>query len=323
MLGGTYGQESLVAWNLDPRFLERREQQLRRCLELDPSIPECHVGLASQAVLQGSVADAIRSAERAVELGPNYWAVHVFLGLARLRQGQPLRAIESLQRAIRLNPRGEEIYGGLAFANFQAGRVQEAVELWQRVRAANPDAVPGRILLASHYEAAGDHAQARVLVEEIRAVNPDLTVQQLAHIGLVRALAPEHVSTIQENLRSAGLPDQVEAQPDAAAPHASGRPGIAVLPFCNLSADPEQEYFVDGVTEDLTAMLSRSRDLLVISRSSSLPLRVSAFRPEGGGTRAGGRLRRGGPPSATAGHGPCARYIASGGSSRRRAGREG
>jgi adenylate cyclase len=42
-----------------------------------------------------------------------------------------------------------------------------------------------------------------------------------------------------------------------------------MLPFCNLSGDPEQEYFSDGVTEDLTAVLSRSPDLLVISRTSS------------------------------------------------------
>jgi adenylate cyclase len=53
------------------------------------------------------------------------------------------------------------------------------------------------------------------------------------------------------------------------APHSSGRPGIAVLPFCNLSGDPEQEYFSDGVTEDLTAVLATSPDLLVISRSSA------------------------------------------------------
>jgi len=63
-----------------------------------------------------------------------------------------------------------------------------------------------RILLASYYEAAGDPTQARVLVEEIRAVNPDLTVQQITDIVAVRALGPEHVSRIQENLRRAGLP---------------------------------------------------------------------------------------------------------------------
>ncbi len=77
------------------------------------------------------------------------------------------------------------------------------------------------------------------------------------------------IRALGENLRKAGLPDRVEAQSDEAAPHASGRPGIAVLPFCNLSGDPEQEYFAYGVTEDLTAVLSRSPDLLVISRSSS------------------------------------------------------
>jgi adenylate cyclase len=52
-------------------------------------------------------------------------------------------------------------------------------------------------------------------------------------------------------------------------PPPSDKPSIAVLPFCNLSSDPEQAYFADGVTDDLTAMLSRSPDLLVISRSSS------------------------------------------------------
>ena len=44
------------------------------------------------------------------------------------------------------------------------------------------------------------------LEELIRAVNPDPTVQQIADITAVRALGPDHVSTIQANLRSAGLP---------------------------------------------------------------------------------------------------------------------
>ncbi len=47
------------------------------------------------------------------------------------------------------------------------------------------------------------------------------------------------------------------------------KPSIAVLPFANMSGDPEQEYFVDGVIEDITIALSQFRWLFVIARSSS------------------------------------------------------
>ena len=47
------------------------------------------------------------------------------------------------------------------------------------------------------------------------------------------------------------------------------RPSIAVLPFQNLGVDPEQEYFADGVVEDITMALSRFRWLFVIARNSS------------------------------------------------------
>src|SRR6202008_1047539 len=54
---------------------------------------------------------------------------------------------------------------------------------------------------------------------------------------------------------------------------ADGEPGagpsIAVLPFANISADPEQEYFADGIVEGITMALSRFRWLFVIARNSS------------------------------------------------------
>jgi adenylate cyclase len=59
---------------------------------------------------------------------------------------------------------------------------------------------------------------------------------------------------------------RVTAKPILALPD---KPSIAVLPFANLSGDPEQEYFADGMVEDITSGLSRFRWLFVIARNSS------------------------------------------------------
>ena len=59
------------------------------------------------------------------------------------------------------------------------------------------------------------------------------------------------------------------AKETAGAPMARAKPAIAVLPFTNMSGDPEQEYFADGISEDLITELSRFEGLLVIARNSS------------------------------------------------------
>jgi TolB-like protein/class 3 adenylate cyclase len=55
----------------------------------------------------------------------------------------------------------------------------------------------------------------------------------------------------------------------ASDPSSSGRPSIAVLPFANMSGDPEQEYFADGIVEEIITALSHMRWLSVIARNSS------------------------------------------------------
>jgi adenylate cyclase len=57
--------------------------------------------------------------------------------------------------------------------------------------------------------------------------------------------------------------------PEATPPLLPDRPSIAVLPFHNVSGDPEQEYFVDGITEDIITALSKWRWFLVIARNST------------------------------------------------------
>src|SRR5262249_26053983 len=54
------------------------------------------------------------------------------------------------------------------------------------------------------------------------------------------------------------------------------KPSIAVLPFANLNGDPQQDYFSDGITEDITTELSRFSDLMVIGRNSAFQYKGKA-----------------------------------------------
>ena len=64
--------------------------------------------------------------------------------------------------------------------------------------------------------------------------------------------------------------------PPAADEVRSGRPSIAVLPFDNQSGDPEQEYFSDGITEDIIAALSRLPQFFAIERNSTFAYKGQA-----------------------------------------------
>jgi TolB-like protein/class 3 adenylate cyclase len=67
------------------------------------------------------------------------------------------------------------------------------------------------------------------------------------------------------------------------------KPSLVVLPFQNLSNDPDQEYFSDGISEDLTTDLSRMRSFFVISRSSAFTYKGKAVRVEDVGRELGVR----------------------------------
>jgi TolB-like protein len=103
-----------------------------------------------------------------------------------------------------------------------------------------------------------DHVHGKV-----RFAFDDLGEQQLKNIAEpVRTyrLRPDRETIAAPSARA--LPDQ---------------PSIAVLPFTNMSGDPEQEYFSDGITEDIITELSRFRSLFVIARHSSFQFRGKAI----------------------------------------------
>ena len=114
----------------------------------------------------------------------------------------------------------------------------------------------------------------------------------------------QNLKNIERPVRVFRVMDRVVALRQKSALALPDKPSIAVLPFQNLSADPEQEYFADGIVEDITIALSRFRWLFVIARNSSFTYKGRAvdvkqvgrelgvrYVLEGSVRRAGNRIR--------------------------------
>jgi adenylate cyclase len=93
---------------------------------------------------------------------------------------------------------------------------------------------------------------------------------ELALKNIERPIRAFRVDWAADWKAEAGAPNPaIPAEPTTSALALPEKPSIAVLPFQNMSGDPEQEYFTDGITEDIITELSRFHSLFVIARNSS------------------------------------------------------
>jgi adenylate cyclase len=100
----------------------------------------------------------------------------------------------------------------------------------------------------------------------------NVALEDLGEQTLKNVARPVHVYGVKLLLPEGQRESPEKALPgmdELTVPGFQGRPAIAVLPFDNLSGDPDQEYFVDGIAEDLITRLSDFREHPVIARNSS------------------------------------------------------
>jgi TolB-like protein/two-component SAPR family response regulator len=147
----------------------------------------------------------------------------------------------------------------------QGGRPEEALAHGLKLLSLDPLQEHVHRALMRIYAAQGRHDAALAQYERCRAelssqigVSPEAETEAL--VKSIRASRREGATKTQAQPSPAPEPD---------APVLPAKPSIAVLPFQNLSADPEQEFFADGLTEDIITALSRINGLWVIGRGSS------------------------------------------------------
>jgi TolB-like protein/DNA-binding SARP family transcriptional activator len=152
-----------------------------------------------------------------------------------------------------------------------SGRLEEALDHGLQLLSLDPLQEHVHRALMRIYVAQGRHDAALAQYERCRR---ELSSQ----LGVPPEPETEDLARSIRTSRRKGLAKPQDApspaaEPDQGKPPALDRPSIAVLPFTNLSSDREQQYFSDGITEDIITELSRYRSLLIIARNSSFRFR--------------------------------------------------
>jgi adenylate cyclase len=269
---------------------------VQKAIVLDDTFAEAHGWLGFLYSMTKQYDKGIAQAEKAVALNPNSAESHYRLGKTLSLAGRWEESIPEYKKAIRLNPIPPNMYlWSLGLSYCRMGQYEEAITWCEKAVRQAPDSLLARTTMVVVYSLSGRNEEARVEAAEVLRINPKFSVKKYEKRASFRKKADNERYVAA--LRKAGLPEK----PPLPLPD---KPSIAVLAFDNMSADPEQEYLADGITEHIIFALSKISKLFVIARHSSFtykgkPVRVQQisrelgvrYVMEGSVQRAGDRLR--------------------------------
>jgi TolB-like protein/class 3 adenylate cyclase/Flp pilus assembly protein TadD len=195
------------------------------------------------------------------------------LGAVYLRMGEHELAIELAARDLQINPNRPDRYHvttNLAQSHYMLGKYEAARAWAERSLELNPRYIQAVGYLAASLAQLGRLDEARTHMDRFLEHFSGMTAAKYkTRFNFKNEADVDHY---MEGLIKAGMPAGNTSPSQRAV-------WIAVLPFENIGNDPEQEYFADGITEDVINGLSAYHSLRVIARSSSFQFRGSELSP--------------------------------------------
>ena len=268
MLSWLYRAEYTHEYNPHPDPMARSLAAARRAVELAPSSQLAYAALASAFFFRREFGSFRAAAERALALNSMEGYITAFLGMHFAFSGDWERGCVLAERATQLNPNHPGWYWLTnvydAYRRHDSRRALEYV-----LKIDMPGLWTAQVALATVHSQAGQMEQARMAIRDLLKLRPDFGVTGHKDIG--KWWLPDMAEHIIGDLRRAGL--EITDKKSAPSGPVPGTQSIAVLPFANLSADSEQEYFSDGLAEEIINLLAQVPALKVIARTSAFAFR--------------------------------------------------
>ncbi|MGA2859662.1 MAG: protein kinase [Candidatus Sulfotelmatobacter sp.] len=269
MLSYIYWHEHGQAFNPQPDPLGRALMAARRAVDAAPSNNLAHQHLACTLFFQKDFLAFRPAAERAIDLNPMDASTTALMGIFIAYSGDWEHGCALVESAMRLNPRHPGWYWFANFYNsYRKGDYRGALGFSLKINM--PGYLYTHAVTAAAYGQLGMREAAQKALKELLALRPDFAATAGEEIG--KWLDAEFVEHVIDGLRKAGL-EFSEKQKSAHSGPLPAAQSIAVLPFANMSDDKEQDYFSDGLAEEIINLLAQISGLKVIARTSAFAFR--------------------------------------------------
>jgi adenylate cyclase len=264
LIGWSYAMSAEYGWSENPALdLKKVEELLKKAVEVDASNTnfDKYNLWGFLYLIKREYNQAIEQGKLSIKMAPGIADSHAILANSLLYAGQPEEAIMEMKKAMRLAPFYPSWFlKCVGQAYLLTGRYEEAILAFKEY-IERPYSTGGHVWLAIAYSSIGKEDRAQVEAERVLKSKPTFSLKEWGGYNRQLYKDAEVVDRFLGFARNAGLPEYPP-------PKLPDRPSIAVLPFDNLSNEPEQEYFSDGLTDEIITTLSKSPRLFVIARES-------------------------------------------------------